>query len=458
MYGGNNASIDDLLDRAVRAGNSGDHVTATALAGQVLAVDHGNHDAEDLLDCFDRHGEIRRLAMMFIDLVDSTVAVDPDGTRELPHGGEQLPRRGAPGWSTSTRATSRRPRVTGCSRCSATPCARERHGAGGIGSTGHPARRRADQCAVAAHVRRRDQRAGGRAPRTGLPRHRRGRRLRLRGQSGLPDRLTGRARHRRGVGLDRRAGGRCVRIGRAPGRARQGSGRTRPVSPAGRRTAAVAGAVAPAPGRPRARTGLAGTHLAAGVRRGVDDAGRRLPWRAGNRQDATRAGGGRTGRGLRRGRHRTAGLTAAHRQRSAPRPAAAGTSLWHHPAYRRTGTVAAAGSRGLRPRSRRGDHGATAGAGPGRGTRTRLPPGRRRGPDAVSEDRRGRAALRAGLPGRPAGPGDRRRRALVRRLDHGTGGGPAARRRWPAAGGAHRPRRFVASIRLAGNIFRARHR
>ena len=86
MYGGNNASIDDLLDRAVRAGNSGDHVTATALAGQVLAVDHGNHDAEDLLDCFDRHGEIRRLAMMFIDLVDSTVLstrMEPESYRTV---------------------------------------------------------------------------------------------------------------------------------------------------------------------------------------------------------------------------------------------------------------------------------------------------------------------------------------------------------------------------------------
>src|SRR6476620_7762923 len=86
MGGENNASIDEMLDRAVRASNSGDRVTATALAGQVLAVDHGNHDAEDLLACFDSNGEIRRLAMMFIDLVDSTVLstrMEPESYRTV---------------------------------------------------------------------------------------------------------------------------------------------------------------------------------------------------------------------------------------------------------------------------------------------------------------------------------------------------------------------------------------
>ena len=43
------ASIDELLDRAVAAINRGDRAAATALAGQVLAVDGGNADAEDLL-------------------------------------------------------------------------------------------------------------------------------------------------------------------------------------------------------------------------------------------------------------------------------------------------------------------------------------------------------------------------------------------------------------------------
>ena len=42
-------SIDELLDRAVAAINRGDHAAATALAGQVLAVDRANAEAEDLL-------------------------------------------------------------------------------------------------------------------------------------------------------------------------------------------------------------------------------------------------------------------------------------------------------------------------------------------------------------------------------------------------------------------------
>jgi len=66
-------SIDELLDRAVRAINRGDRETATALAGQVLAVDHGNPEAEDLLAASAARGEIRRLTLMFVDLVDSTV-------------------------------------------------------------------------------------------------------------------------------------------------------------------------------------------------------------------------------------------------------------------------------------------------------------------------------------------------------------------------------------------------
>ncbi len=84
MFGGSNVSIDELLDRAVRASNSGDRVTATALADQVLAADHANPDAEDLLTFFDRHGEIRRLTLMFIDLVDSTelsTRIEPESYR-----------------------------------------------------------------------------------------------------------------------------------------------------------------------------------------------------------------------------------------------------------------------------------------------------------------------------------------------------------------------------------------
>ena len=65
-------SIDELLDRAVRAINEGDRATANTLAGQVLSVDHDNPEAEDLLTPPTRYGEIRRLTIMFADLVDST--------------------------------------------------------------------------------------------------------------------------------------------------------------------------------------------------------------------------------------------------------------------------------------------------------------------------------------------------------------------------------------------------
>jgi class 3 adenylate cyclase len=84
--GGSSDAIDELLDRAVRAINSGDRDAAAALAGQVLAVDHDNPDAEELLTTFDEHGEIRRLTLVFIDLVDSTVLstrVEPEIYRTL---------------------------------------------------------------------------------------------------------------------------------------------------------------------------------------------------------------------------------------------------------------------------------------------------------------------------------------------------------------------------------------
>jgi class 3 adenylate cyclase len=70
--GESGVSIDELLDRAVRAINEGDHATATTLASRVLSVDHNNPEAEDLLTAPARYGEIRRLTIMFADLVDST--------------------------------------------------------------------------------------------------------------------------------------------------------------------------------------------------------------------------------------------------------------------------------------------------------------------------------------------------------------------------------------------------
>jgi class 3 adenylate cyclase/tetratricopeptide (TPR) repeat protein len=84
--GESGASIDELLDRAVRAINEGDRATATTLAGQVLSVDRNNPEAEDLLAGPARYGEIRRLTIMFADLVDSTALstrLEPETYRTL---------------------------------------------------------------------------------------------------------------------------------------------------------------------------------------------------------------------------------------------------------------------------------------------------------------------------------------------------------------------------------------
>src|SRR6201988_2773406 len=80
------ASIDELLDRAVAAIHRGDRAAATALAGQVLAVDNANAEAEDLLAAPSDPGEIRRLTIFFADLVDSTelsTRVEPETYRLL---------------------------------------------------------------------------------------------------------------------------------------------------------------------------------------------------------------------------------------------------------------------------------------------------------------------------------------------------------------------------------------
>jgi class 3 adenylate cyclase/tetratricopeptide (TPR) repeat protein len=84
--GESNTSIDELLDRAVRAINEGDRATATTLASQVLSVDRGNPEAEDLLTAPARYGEIRRLTIMFADLVGSTALstrLEPEKYRTL---------------------------------------------------------------------------------------------------------------------------------------------------------------------------------------------------------------------------------------------------------------------------------------------------------------------------------------------------------------------------------------
>ena len=61
-------------------------MTASSLAQQVLAADRGNVDAEDLLATSDEPGEIRRLTILFADLVDSTklsTRVEPETYRLL---------------------------------------------------------------------------------------------------------------------------------------------------------------------------------------------------------------------------------------------------------------------------------------------------------------------------------------------------------------------------------------
>lgn len=78
--------VDELLDRALRAAAEGDRATANLLAGQALAVDRNNADAEDLLAAPDEYGEIRRLTILFADLVDSTALstrVEPETYRTV---------------------------------------------------------------------------------------------------------------------------------------------------------------------------------------------------------------------------------------------------------------------------------------------------------------------------------------------------------------------------------------
>ena len=78
--------VDELLDRALRAAAEGDRATASLLAGQVLAVDRNNTDAEDLLAAPAEYGEIRRLTILYADLVDSTALstrIDPETYRTV---------------------------------------------------------------------------------------------------------------------------------------------------------------------------------------------------------------------------------------------------------------------------------------------------------------------------------------------------------------------------------------
>ncbi len=81
------ATIDELLDRAIEAVNRGDFETAHRLAGQVLQSDATNADAEDLLAAdTTSKGELRRVTIMFCDLVGSTALSsrhDPEVYRRI---------------------------------------------------------------------------------------------------------------------------------------------------------------------------------------------------------------------------------------------------------------------------------------------------------------------------------------------------------------------------------------
>jgi class 3 adenylate cyclase len=79
--------IDELLDRAIAALNRGDVAGAHALADEVLAADAGNVDASQLRSTASAPtGELRRLTLMFSDLVGSTelsAVLEPEAYHDL---------------------------------------------------------------------------------------------------------------------------------------------------------------------------------------------------------------------------------------------------------------------------------------------------------------------------------------------------------------------------------------
>ncbi|MGU3502923.1 ATP-binding protein [Mycobacterium sp. C31M] len=79
-------TIEELLDRAVEALNRQDHSTAKSLAGQILAVDRDNLEAEEVLAASDDGCVVQRLTLLFVDLVDSTglsTRLDPETYRNV---------------------------------------------------------------------------------------------------------------------------------------------------------------------------------------------------------------------------------------------------------------------------------------------------------------------------------------------------------------------------------------
>ncbi len=83
---GREASIYDADDRAAAAVSHGDGKAASTCADWIFAVDEQDTGAEDLLALPAHAGEIRRLTILFADLVDSTVLstrVEPERYRTL---------------------------------------------------------------------------------------------------------------------------------------------------------------------------------------------------------------------------------------------------------------------------------------------------------------------------------------------------------------------------------------
>ncbi|HEX5143905.1 MAG TPA: adenylate/guanylate cyclase domain-containing protein [Mycobacterium sp.] len=79
-------SINELLDDAVAAINRGQTSVARELADRVLDTDAGNLDAESLLATPADGGEMRRLTILFADLVDSTALstrIEPERYRTV---------------------------------------------------------------------------------------------------------------------------------------------------------------------------------------------------------------------------------------------------------------------------------------------------------------------------------------------------------------------------------------
>lgn len=82
-----NEHLDDLLEEAISALAAGDPDAARRLTGEVLAADAAHPEAGPLLASIDaRAGEVRRLTLMFVDLVGSTELsgrIEPEMYRAL---------------------------------------------------------------------------------------------------------------------------------------------------------------------------------------------------------------------------------------------------------------------------------------------------------------------------------------------------------------------------------------